>query len=114
MFKGSNIYDQHLLIEFDFWIPPTFEYCDCQRSHKYVLMLFIIFITEFTMSKHIETIALRGQEPGQPLDPERSHLSNHSFVFKDTEHATNLFGLKEFGNIYSRIMNLMSLKRCCT
>ena len=28
-----------------------------------------------------------------------------SFVFKDTTHAANLFGLKEFGNIYTRIMN---------
>ncbi|MCK5567466.1 MAG: PLP-dependent transferase, partial [Actinomycetia bacterium] len=28
-----------------------------------------------------------------------------SYQFKDTEHAANLFGLKEFGNIYSRIMN---------
>ena len=28
-----------------------------------------------------------------------------SYVFKDTEHAANLFGLKEFGNIYTRIMN---------
>ena len=28
-----------------------------------------------------------------------------SFLFKDTEHAANLFGLKEFGNIYTRIMN---------
>lgn len=28
-----------------------------------------------------------------------------SFVFKDTEHAANLFALKEFGNIYTRIMN---------
>ncbi len=28
-----------------------------------------------------------------------------SFVFRDAEHAANLFGLKEFGNIYSRIMN---------
>jgi O-acetylhomoserine (thiol)-lyase len=28
-----------------------------------------------------------------------------SYVFKDTTHAANLFGLKEFGNIYSRIMN---------
>jgi len=26
-------------------------------------------------------------------------------VFKSTEHAANLFALKEFGNIYSRIMN---------
>lgn len=28
-----------------------------------------------------------------------------SFLFKDSEHAANLFGLKEFGNIYTRIMN---------
>ena len=28
-----------------------------------------------------------------------------SFVFKDTEHAANLFALKELGNIYTRIMN---------
>lgn len=28
-----------------------------------------------------------------------------SYVFKDTEHAANLFALREFGNIYTRIMN---------
>jgi O-acetylhomoserine (thiol)-lyase len=28
-----------------------------------------------------------------------------SYVFKDAEHAANLFALKEFGNIYTRIMN---------
>jgi O-acetylhomoserine (thiol)-lyase len=28
-----------------------------------------------------------------------------SFVFRDTDHAADLFALKEFGNIYSRIMN---------
>lgn len=28
-----------------------------------------------------------------------------SYVFKDAKHAANLFGLKEFGNIYTRIMN---------
>ncbi len=28
-----------------------------------------------------------------------------SYQFRSTEHAANLFGLKEFGNIYSRIMN---------
>src|SRR5215470_9403361 len=28
-----------------------------------------------------------------------------SYQFRDTEHAANLFALKEFGNIYSRIMN---------
>ena len=28
-----------------------------------------------------------------------------SYQFRDTEHAANLFGLKEFGNIYTRLMN---------
>ncbi|MBI9061176.1 MAG: O-acetylhomoserine aminocarboxypropyltransferase/cysteine synthase [Marinilabiliaceae bacterium] len=28
-----------------------------------------------------------------------------SYLFKDAEHAANLFGLKEFGNIYTRIQN---------
>lgn len=28
-----------------------------------------------------------------------------SYVFKDTDHAARLFGLQEFGNIYTRIMN---------
>lgn len=28
-----------------------------------------------------------------------------SYVFKDADHAANLFGLKEFGNIYTRLMN---------
>lgn len=28
-----------------------------------------------------------------------------SYVFKNTEHAANLFALKEFGNIYTRLMN---------
>ena len=28
-----------------------------------------------------------------------------SYIFNDTEHAANLFALKEFGNIYTRIMN---------
>lgn len=28
-----------------------------------------------------------------------------SYVFKNSEHAANLFGLREFGNIYTRLMN---------
>lgn len=28
-----------------------------------------------------------------------------SYVFKNSEHGANLFGLKEFGNIYTRLMN---------
>ena len=28
-----------------------------------------------------------------------------SYQFRDTEHASNLFALKELGNVYTRIMN---------
>jgi len=47
-----------------------------------------------------------GQEP-DPTTTARGvalHRTS-SYVFKDTEHAANLFGLKELGNIYTRIMN---------
>src|SRR5215470_17430561 len=32
-------------------------------------------------------------------------VQTSSYQFRNTEHAANLFGLKEFGNIYTRIMN---------
>ena len=45
-------------------------------------------------------------------DPDPATLSRavpiyatSSYVFKDTDHAADLFALKEFGNIYSRLMN---------
>src|ERR1700745_3597457 len=36
--------------------------------------------------------------------PHRS-IRTRSYEFRDTEHADNLFALKELGNIYTRIMN---------
>jgi O-acetylhomoserine/O-acetylserine sulfhydrylase len=47
-----------------------------------------------------------GQEP-DPATGSRAVpiYQTTSYVFKDTDHAANLFGLKEFGNIYTRIMN---------
>jgi len=54
-----------------------------------------------------ETIALHG---GQSPDPTTQSLGvpiyrTSSYVFKSTEHAANLFALKELGNIYTRIGN---------
>ena len=54
-----------------------------------------------------DTLALHA---GQTPDPHTTSRAvpiyqTTSYVFKDTEHAANLFGLKEFGNIYTRIMN---------
>uniref|UniRef100_UPI00404875E1 O-acetylhomoserine aminocarboxypropyltransferase/cysteine synthase family protein n=1 Tax=Algoriphagus sp. TaxID=1872435 RepID=UPI00404875E1 len=56
---------------------------------------------------HFETLQLHaGQEP-DPVTGSRAVpiYQTTSYVFKDTDHAANLFGLKEFGNIYTRIMN---------
>lgn len=33
-------------------------------------------------------------------------MTRQSYVFNDSAHGARLFGLKEFGNIYSRIMNV--------
>ncbi len=54
-----------------------------------------------------ETVALHGgQEPdGTTLARAVPIYQTTSYVFKDSEHAANLFALKEFGNIYTRIMN---------
>ncbi|MDD1748267.1 MAG: aminotransferase class I/II-fold pyridoxal phosphate-dependent enzyme, partial [Methanothrix sp.] len=48
-----------------------------------------------------------GQESADPATGSRAVpiYQTASYVFKSTEHAANLFALKEPGNIYSRIMN---------
>jgi O-acetylhomoserine (thiol)-lyase len=47
-----------------------------------------------------------GQEPDAATGARALPIyQTTSYVFKDTEHAANLFALKEFGNIYTRIMN---------
>jgi O-acetylhomoserine (thiol)-lyase len=55
-----------------------------------------------------DTIAIHaGQESPDPATGARAVpiYQTTSFVFRDTEHAANLFALSEIGNIYSRIMN---------
>jgi O-acetylhomoserine (thiol)-lyase len=58
-------------------------------------------------SKHPETLALHA---GWRSDPATNAVAvpiyqTTSFQFDSAEHAANLFGLKELGNIYTRIMN---------
>ncbi|GAB4316104.1 MAG: O-acetylhomoserine aminocarboxypropyltransferase/cysteine synthase [Methanobacteriaceae archaeon] len=56
----------------------------------------------------LSTIGLHvGQEEPDPATGARAVpiYQTSSYVFNDTEHAANLFALKEFGNIYTRIMN---------
>ena len=54
-----------------------------------------------------DTLALHGGQKPDPSTGARAVpiYQTTSFVFKDTSHAANLFALKEFGNIYTRIMN---------
>lgn len=58
-------------------------------------------------SQHFETLQ---QHAGQEPDPTTGSRAvpiyqTTSFNFKNSEHGANLFALKEFGNIYTRIMN---------
>ncbi|OGS20564.1 MAG: O-acetylhomoserine aminocarboxypropyltransferase [Elusimicrobia bacterium RIFOXYA2_FULL_39_19] len=54
-----------------------------------------------------ETLALHGGQEADPTTGSRAVpiYQTTSYQFKSTEHAANLFGLKEFGNIYTRLMN---------
>jgi len=56
----------------------------------------------------LNTIAVHaGQETPDPATGARAVpiYQTTSYVFKNTDHAADLFALKEFGNIYTRIMN---------
>ena len=54
-----------------------------------------------------ETVALHGGQKPDPATTARAVpiYQTTSYVFHDTAHAARLFGLQEFGNIYTRIMN---------
>jgi O-acetylhomoserine (thiol)-lyase len=61
-------------------------------------------------TKHQYGFTTRQLHAGQQPDPTTNSRAvpiyqTTSYVFRDTEHAANLFALKEFGNIYTRIMN---------
>jgi O-acetylhomoserine (thiol)-lyase len=60
--------------------------------------------TKFT---GFETLALHAGQQADPTTGARAVpiYATTSFQFKDTDHAARLFGLQEFGNIYTRIMN---------
>ena len=53
------------------------------------------------------TICLHGGQAPDPTTLSRGVplYRTSAYLFKDTEHAANLFALKELGNIYTRIMN---------
>ncbi len=60
-----------------------------------------------TNGQRPETIALHGGQSPDPTTNARAVpiYQTTSFTFDDTEHAADLFALKQLGNIYTRIMN---------
>lgn len=58
-------------------------------------------------SMKLETLCLHAGHEPDPTTLSRAVpiYRTSSYVFRDTEHAANLFGLKELGNIYTRLMN---------
>lgn len=56
---------------------------------------------------HFDTLQLHAGQEVDPITGSRAVpiYQTSSYVFKDSDHAANLFGLKEFGNIYTRLMN---------
>lgn len=56
---------------------------------------------------HLGTTALHAGQVPDPTTGSRvvPLYQTSSYVFKNTEHAANLFGLRELGNIYTRLMN---------
>ncbi|KAI4708098.1 hypothetical protein J4E89_007218 [Alternaria sp. Ai002NY15] len=59
------------------------------------------------LSKNFETLQLHaGHEPDSVTNSRAVPIyATSSYTFNDSAHGARLFGLKEFGNIYSRIMN---------
>jgi O-acetylhomoserine/O-acetylserine sulfhydrylase len=59
------------------------------------------------LSKNFETLQLHAGAEPDPTTKSRAVpiYATTSFTFNDSAHGARLFGLKEFGNIYSRIMN---------
>jgi O-acetylhomoserine (thiol)-lyase len=55
----------------------------------------------------VESLALHGGQEADPATGSRAVpiYQTTSYQFRNAEHAANLFGLKEFGNIYTRLMN---------
>ncbi len=59
------------------------------------------------MTDHAETISLHAGQVPDPTTGSRAVplYQTTSYVFKDAQHAADLFALRAFGNIYTRLMN---------
>ena len=66
-----------------------------------------IEIINYLTSQRFETLQLHAGQSPDPTTNSRAVpiYQTSSYVFNDVDHGANLFGLKEFGNIYTRLMN---------
>ncbi len=81
------------------------HYCNTiQTLHQ---LYFKIMIMEKEKKFSFETLQLHAGQVPDPATGSRAVpiYQTTSYVFKDAAHAASLFELKEFGNIYTRIMN---------
>lgn len=69
--------------------------------------VFLLVLARKNATMKLETACLHaGHEPDSATNSRAVPVyRTSSFVFNSAEHAANLFGLKELGNIYSRLMN---------
>jgi hypothetical protein len=78
-----------------------------RQSTKHSIMSRPNYDTE--LKQGFETLALHAGQPstGDPTTNARAVpiYATSSYLFKSAEHGAALFGLKEFGNIYTRLMN---------
>ena len=86
--------------------------CGAQIKYELVLTALIkprrlILVQKKNKTPDFETLALHGGQSPDPTTNARAVpiYQTTSYVFNDAEHAANLFALREFGNIYTRMMN---------
>jgi O-acetylhomoserine (thiol)-lyase len=62
--------------------------------------------------QHLATLALHAGQVADPATNSRAVpiYQTTSYLFNDSDHAARLFGLQEFGNIYTRIMRVAALE----
>jgi O-acetylhomoserine (thiol)-lyase len=66
-----------------------------------------MYMSKIDSKLKLESLALHGGQEADPTTGSRAVpiYQTTAYQFKSTEHAANLFSLKEFGNIYVRLMN---------
>ena len=63
-------------------------------------------MSDQTPKQHLATLAVHAGQVADPTTGSRAVpiYQTTSYLFQDADHAARLFGLKEFGNIYTRLM----------